>query len=879
MDLLKKMESVQQRADQVDLKAEQRNKELTGQLQNLEATIVVIQELNTRLVGTLSKFSGRFNHIISSIDRIETHLEDKIDNINTCIEHNGKLTRDLTERVSGFEERQHNDETKLQQLEKMYTEGTMVAEMVRRDELNDSLVKLREELGTARSELRSNIADAASVADIDGIGEQLGELRAQLQATDGQPGGHAELAGAVEELRAELAQTREDLQDGLASAAPTSDVGELGRQVEELSSLLRTMTRDTVSRPELDGTVKGLRDELDRARAELREGQTGASSGTSSEELDSVKAQVEGLSAQLKKLATDSARLKQREGDTEKLGQALEGLRADLDSVEGAVSDLGGAASAEDLDALREELAHAVTDLEAVRSTADTGASADLVGRDELDASSERLRGELETTAEKLRSELAQTRTELSGDLAAADDVFALREQLASHGTELEAVTSDVVKSDELAATVDKLRAELDDARYQLRGSLSGAATTDALEALEEKLTGALAELEAPGESLGPEDLKSALNDLRFEFSAITDDLRHSVAGAASADDLDAIKQRMAGNTAEFKAVASAVMPEEMEAKLNKLRDEQMAALEGMRKKLDGVALASDLASVRDQIASSTENLEAVSKAATRDDLTVTAAMLREDMSLSQAEVEKGLKTLKQQLELALNDIEFIRSAQAEQGSGSVEDLRIEMAAVQATLQESAPSSEAKDIEGLHKQFVGLAMDVSSTETEMKKRLDELQRKNRMLEQDIRKRLIASEGAGPVAAGADASMASIRREMEKITTGYARKSEVNTSIKETNAAFRKIVQDFDTKQAELRAILSAEGDAHIQKQNEKTEEAMSRFQHMINEFRQQMEASVEMQKEFKDLKQQMILTQNAIMELNQFVEDQLKKQG
>ena len=90
MDLLKKMESVQQRADQVDLKAERRNKELTGQLQNLEATIVVIQELNTRLVGTLSKFSGRFNHIISSIDRIETHLEEKIDNINTCIEHNGK---------------------------------------------------------------------------------------------------------------------------------------------------------------------------------------------------------------------------------------------------------------------------------------------------------------------------------------------------------------------------------------------------------------------------------------------------------------------------------------------------------------------------------------------------------------------------------------------------------------------------------------------------------------------------------------------------------------------------------------------------------------------------------------------------------------------
>ena len=86
------------------------------------------------------------------------------------------------------------------------------------------------------------------------------------------------------------------------------------------------------------------------------------------------------------------------------------------------------------------------------------------------------------------------------------------------------------------------------------------------------------------------------------------------------------------------------------------------------------------------------------------------------------------------------------------------------------------------------------------------------------------------------------------------------------------------MQDFDSKQAELRAILTTEGEARMQKQNERTEEAMSRFQTMINEFQQQLEAGAAMQKEFKDLKQQMILTQNAIVELNQFVEDQVKGQ-
>ena len=867
MDLLKKMESVQQRADQVDLKAEQRSKELTNQLKNIEGTIGVIQELNSRLVGTLSKFSGRFNHIINSIDKIETHLEDKIENINTCIEHNSKLNRDLTERVSGFEERQHNGETKLQQLEKMYTEGTLVAEMVGRQELSDSLLELRDELGNARSELRGNLADAASVADIDGIREQLGEIRTQFQTLTREGDQQQQPSDAPEELRPELEQIRDDLRQGLASAAPAGDLSELGKQVDGMAAQLRAMSEDVVAHPELEAMVKGLRGELDQAQrrnkdssAELRGGlqelqgalassQTagGLEGAAATEDLSKVTEQVEALAAQVQALTEDGtnrqtqdgAREERQEGDQEKLQADLNELRANLDSIRGAVDGLDGAASAEDLDALREELAHAVTDMEAVRNTADTKASADLVGRDELAA-----------TAERLSAELQQAKTDLQGSLAAADDVFALREQLASHGTELEAMTGDTVKRAELSAEVDKLRAELDDARYQLRGSLSGAATADDLEALKEQITSSLEELQAPKEMLVQQDLKSALNDLRFEFNAVTDDLRHGLAGAASADDLDAIKHKLAGNTAEFKSVASAVMPQEMEAELNKLRDEQMAALEEVRQRLDGAASAGELATFKEQL----------------------------DQSPSPAGVEEDLTSVKHQLELALNDIEFIKSAQADQGSGSVEDLRIEMAAVQATLQDSASEDKTRDIEALHKQFVGLAMDVSSTETELKKRMDEIQRKNRMLDQEMRKKLIAADGAGPVTAGADASVGSIRKEVEKITTGYARKSEVNTAIKETNAAFRKIVQDFDTKQVELRNVIAADAEARIQKLHEKTEDAMSRFQHMINEFQQEMDASAGMHKEFKDLKQQMILTQNAIMELNQFVEDQLKKQ-
>ncbi len=948
MDLLKKMESVQQRADEVDLKAERRNRELAQQLQNIESTIGVIQDLNSRLVGTLAKFTDRFHHIVQSIEKIETHLEEKLDAINGSLEQGGKATFALTERVSGFEERQHNVETKVLQLEKMFTDGTLQSNLVQREELTAAL-----------DELRERVRGAARADELTGMTEQVAGIAAQLQTVTKDRLRPEEMGDTLDELRGQLQQCRDEIREGLESTAPSGDLTDLDRQVEELAVLLRTMTEEAISRPELDATIRGLRVELDRARADLRAGIEEATTSAAQPGLEGVNEQVERMAERLGALAEDAARRRQEgtarreqqdqalaglrdklqsleqtlsgvdsreavagvaatvEGLTARLdsleqagaeaeastaddeqraeldglrkdltslrtvvdglsGAAsaddLSGLRDDLSSLRAVMDSLAGAASAEDLDALREELAHAVTDIEAVRSTADAGASADTVGRGELDAAAENLRGELETSAEKLRSELEQARTELRGSLAAADDVFALREQLASHATEMEAASADAVKADELRAAVDKVRKELDDARYKLQGSLSGAATAEDVAALEERLLKAAEPAEG---TLSREEMESALTDLRFEFNSITDDLRHAVAGAASANDLDAIKQRLAGNTAEFKAVASAVMPEEMEAALSKLRDEQESLLAGMRTKLDGAATADDLASVRDKLASSSESGEPVGKAATRDDLNVTAAMLREDLNLSQAEMESDIKSVKAQLELALNDIEFIKSAQEAGGSSSVEDLRIEMATVRAALQESSPDEEkAKDVEGLHKQFVGLAMDVSSTESEMKKRMDEIQRKHRLLEQDMRKKLAAGDGA--VVPVGEAGLSSIKREVEKITTGYARKSEVNTSIKETNAAFRKIVQDFDTKQVELRGMLDAEAEARMQKQNEKTEEAMSRFQHMINEFQQQLDAGAAMQKEFKDLKQQMILTQNAIMELNQFVEDQLK---
>ncbi len=827
MDLLKKMESVQQRADQVDLKAERRNRELTKQLENIESTIVVIQELNSRLVGSLSKFSERFNHIIGSIGKIETHLEDKLGEMTKSIERNSKLDRDLTERVTGFEERQHRVETKVSQLEKMFTDGTLQSDLVRRDELS--------------------------------------ELRQQLEAAGGQASG-----GDEDRLRQELEEVRAEMRDGMSSAAPAGDLTELSKQVETIAGQLRTMGAEGVSRPEMDATIKGLRLELDG----LRRQQPDDAVDKLRAELNELRDQqqqpddaVDKLRAELKELRELQ---QQPDDEEEKLRAELNELRQQMESTRGEVSGLAGGASAEDLDALREELAHAVTDIEAVRD-APAGRAPDSVDREELDAATGQLRKEME-----------QASTDLRGTMAAADDLFALREQLASHATELEAMTGDVVKQGELRQELDKLRQELDDAKYRLKGSLSSAATSDDLEELKEQIAGLVGEQQAGDDLVKPADLDAALNDLRFEFSSITDDLRHSVAGAASADDLDAIKQRLAGNTAEFKAVAQAVMPQELEAAVDKLRNEYMAAMDELYKKMDGADPAGDLAALKDKLESTSDNLKAISKAATRDDLTITAARLREDLSLAQAEVEGDLKALKQQLELALNDIEFIKSTQAEQGNVSVDDLRIEMAAVQAALQQEAPPApedKTKDIEGLHKQFVGLAMDVSSTEAELKKRMDELQRKNRMLEQDIRKKLADGAAAGPVVAGADGSVTNIKKEMEKITTGYARKSEVNTAIKETNAAFRKIVQDFDSKQVELQNIISAEGEARMQRLNEKTEEAMSRVQHMINEFSQQMDSAVAMHKEFKDLKQQMILTQNAIMELNQFVEDQLKRQG
>ena len=896
MDLLKKMESVQQRADEVDLKAERRNRELALQLQNIESTIGVIQDLNSRLVNTLSKFTDRFHHIVQSIEKIETHLEEKLDSINGSLEQGGKATHDLTNRVSGFEERQHRGETKVLQLEKMFTEGSLQSNLVQ-----------REEFTAAVDELRDRLRATARASELTGLSEQVAGIAAQLQTVTRDRVRPEEMGDTLEELRGQLQQLRDDLSDGLESSAPSGDLTDLDRQVEELAVLLRTMTEETISRPELEATIRGLRGELDRARAELRASIDEASAATAQAGLDGVTEQVERMAERLGVLAEDAARRRQEDAarreqqeqalaevrkqlqamegglagvashegvasvatsvegltarleaveqsraeadgatEDEDLQGELAGLRDDLTSLRAVVDGLSGAAAADDLDALREELAHAVTDMETVRSAADASAAADAVGRDELDAAAERLRGELETTAEKLRSELEEARTDLRGSLAGADDVFALREQLASHVTEVETATADTVKVDEMRAAVDKVRQELDDARYKLQGSLSGAATTEDLAALEEKIDKASGPAEG---TVTREDMESALTDMRFSFNSITDDLRHAVAGAASANDLDAIKQRLAGNSAEYRAVAAAVMPEEMEAALSKLRDEQAAALSDMRAALDGAASADDLASVRDRIASSTENLES-------------------------AELEKDVKAIKAQLELCLNDIEFIKSAQEAGGSSSVEDLRIEMATVQAALQESPGEEKSKDVEGLHKQFVGLAMDVSSTESELKKRMDEIQRKHRMLEQDMRKKLAAGDGApGPVG---EAGLTSIKREVEKITTGYARKSEVNTSIKETNAAFRKIVQDFDSKQAELHAVLADEAEARSQKQNEKTEEAMSRFQHMINEFQQQLDAGAAMQKEFKDLKQQMILTQNAIMELNQFVEDQLK---
>ena len=1147
MDLLKKMESVQARAEQVDLKAEQRNEELNAQLKNLESTVDIIQQLNSRLVGSLSKFSDKFTHVVTTIDKIESHLERKIDDISAALEQNSKYDRTLTERVSGFEERQHSVETKLQQLEKMFSEdselvrreelhstlqdrrGEMVSsqelgrlseqvagitsqlqtiteDQVRRQELSSTEEQFRAELEQCRAELRDGLAGAAPAGDLSELGKQLteqlaqsaarldslgdsvkpyqltatveqlrGELeqtRNELRETAGQAAGGElvllgqrvagieaglEQLGAVaqsdqleataQQLRGELEQSRVELREGLEHAAPAGDLSELDKRVaaqhEQLQARLDSLG-DTVKPFQLSATVDQLRGELEALRGELRDGLEAASAGQPRELLEPRLAaveqrleasgstvqddQLEAIAAQLrgeleqtrgeleqtrgeleqtrgelreglasaapagdlseldKQLAEHLAQLEARlesmgdsvkpfqlearlegitaaqpdqleaiaarlrdelhqlreelrrglaqaalAGDVDRLGQRLAGiesqreetsaadsdgaqldqrlagmearlddaagiaaqqqqahaameqldarlqeategvikqddlvtameqlrgeqahsvgeLRVELERTRSELAEGAGAAAAEDLDALREELAHAVTDIEAVKQATPP-----------TDAEPSVSPAQLDQTAQQLRQELNQLKTELSGDLAAADDLFALREQLASHAAELETTSSDSVKQEVLGAAVDGLEQKLRDLHQELTDSFSGGPSAEDLDALRQQLRGATDEFQTVKQAVTREDMESALNDLRFEFSSITDDLRHSVAGAASADDLDAIKQRLAGSTAEFKTVKLAVKPEQLEAALSELRDEVMAAQEGVRKALAMAATTSQVEALRDELATSHD-------ATTRDDISTTAAMLREDLTLANEQLARDVQALSKRLELAQNDIEFVKSAQTEMGPGSMDKIRIELAAVQAALQDAAPEGE-HDLETLRKQFSGLAMDVSSTEAELKKRLDEVTQKLAAREGTAGAEGVEDAGGGATEGG------ELKHEVDRIVAGYARKSEVNTAIKETNAAFRKIVQDFDQKHVELRGQVTSEVETRLQKLGDRTEDVMSRIQHMINDFQQRMEGHLGLNQEVKDLKQQMILTQNAIMELNQFVED------
>lgn len=189
------------------------------------------------------------------------------------------------------------------------------------------------------------------------------------------------------------------------------------------------------------------------------------------------------------------------------------------------------------------------------------------------------------------------------------------------------------------------------------------------------------------------------------------------------------------------------------------------------------------------------------------------------------------------------------------------------------------------EFEKIRQSFAEMKVDVASTEAGLQRTVEELSQKI-----DMMKESVGTSAEFKQLADQDFALrtkiedvdSKVSQGLDKVLTGFeslgeifANKQELNMNLSEMTNELKNLqqaVQKVDRRHLDLEKQIILREDLKDKATQESAQEALSKVYDMINEFNQQKGVSMEILEEFKILKEQIITTQNAIVELNQFVQ-------
>ena len=205
----------------------------------------------------------------------------------------------------------------------------------------------------------------------------------------------------------------------------------------------------------------------------------------------------------------------------------------------------------------------------------------------------------------------------------------------------------------------------------------------------------------------------------------------------------------------------------------------------------------------------------------------------------------------------------------------SLSDIREEFGEIKQKM------SHFADVEKLNKSFSELKMDVASTESGIQRRFEDLSQKVELLKSDIGASgefKILAEQDQVLRSKIDAVEKKVKEGLGSTLSGFERLGEVfankhefsMTSNEMSNEIkqLQKIIAEIDRRHLELEKQIITREDLKDKATREKAEDALSKVYEHLEGLQAQRQVTDEIREEFQILKEQIILTQNAIVELN-----------
>ena len=281
-------------------------------------------------------------------------------------------------------------------------------------------------------------------------------------------------------------------------------------------------------------------------------------------------------------------------------------------------------------------------------------------------------------------------------------------------------------------------------------------------------------------------------------------------------------------------------------------------------------------------------SLEIIRKDAEKSEKELRKILLETPTDKDVKEIRTDMLKLKKELsdKVSEADVEKIKKATEnidEVIESSLTDIRQEFNEIKTRMKGLA------ETQSLHKNFAELKMDVASTEAGLNRRFEELQQNIELLREDAGKYPRFEELAGQDKAlrahlekletKFDVDFERMLNEFERLGTIFAKRSEVEMGASEIKNAVERtedMVRELDGKHTELEKQIVVREDVKDKNVSDRINEALAQMQYMFEEFQKQRKRSEGIDEEFNVIKEQVITTQNALMEMNAFLQEQMR---